>query len=299
MNIEKLKMLLTISDCKTLTRTAAETGYTQSGISNIMKSLERDVGFPLLHRLHRGVALTEEAQMLVPIVRELDNWNEQLHQVIAGIKGLEIGTVRVASMLSVSLSWLPKIFKRFQADYPNIAIKLREGGDREVLKWVDEGWADLAFCCDQPNMEYDWIPLLDDELVAVLPEGHPLAEQPTFPLTAFTNMPFIMMPEEYHQETKRVFDKFRITPDIQFSATDDNTTIAMVEEGLGMSMLSKIILTASTHRKVKFLKLDPPCPRVLGIALRLDHKRSPAAEKFIKVSKATIKSRPHCRSGIP
>lgn len=289
MGIEKWKILLMISDYKTLTRTAEETGYTQSGISNIIKALESDVGFSLLHRLHRGVTLTEDAQKLVPIIRELDNWGEQLHQVISEIRGLRTGTVRVASVISVSISWLPKIFKYFQTNYPNVAIKLYEGGDQEVLRWMEEGRVDLAFCCEQPVMECDWLPLVDDELVAVLPEDHPFASLSTFPLTAFTDMPFVMMPEEYHNETKRVFEKFKITPNIQFSATDDHTTIAMVEKGLGLSMLSRIILTANPQRRVKFLKLDPPCPRRLGIALRPQHKRSLAAEKFIDVSTAIMK----------
>lgn len=289
MDIKKLQILLAIADFKTLTRTAEETGYTQSGISNIIKSLEDDIGFPLLHRLHRGVELTEDARKLVPIIRELGDWSEQLHQVVSEIRGLETGTVRVASVKSVSLNWLPKIFKRFQTDYPNIAIKLYESGDQEVLKLMEEGRVDLAFCCNQPRMEYDWRPLINDELVAVLPEGHPLAERTVFPLTAFTNSPFVMMPEDYHHETTHIFGKFRIKPDIQLFATDDITTIAMVEEGLGLSMLSRIILTANPHRKVKFLKLDPPCPRVLGIALRLNRKHSPATEKFIEVSKSIMK----------
>lgn len=289
MNLEKLKMLLTISDCKTLTRTAEETGYTQSGISNIIRSLEGELGFPLLHRLHKGVTLTEEALRLVPIIRELENGNEQLRQVVAEIRGLETGTVRVASVISVSLRWLPKIFKHFQTNYPRIAIELYEGGDQEVLRWVDEGRADLAFCCEQPHVEHDWLPLVEDELVAVLPEEHLMAKESAFPLSAFTRMPFIMMPGEYHQETRAIFEKFRIAPDVQFSATDDNTTIAMVEEGLGLSMLSRIILTANPHRRVRFLPLDPPCPRILGIALRPRHRRSPATEKFIAVSQAIMK----------
>ena len=288
MNIEKLRILLTIADYGTLTRTAEETGYTQSGISNIIKSLEEDLGFSLLHRLHRGVALTEEAQRLIPIIRELDNWSEQLRQAISEIKGLETGTVRIASVISISISWLPRIMKYFQANYPNISIKLYVGGDQEILKWLEEGRVDLVFCCEQPVMEYDWLSLVCDELVAVLPEDHPLADRETFPLTAFTNMPFVMMPEEYHNETKRVFERFGIIPDVQFTATDDHTTIAMVEQGLGSSMLSKIILTANTQRRVKFLELDPPCPRVLGIALRPRLRRSLATEKFIAVSQSII-----------
>lgn len=289
MSTKKFKMLLTILDLKTLTRAAQETGYTQSGVSNIIKSLEEEVGFPLLRRLHRGVALTDDAKKLVPFIRELDNWENQLSQVISKIKGLETGIVRVASVTSISLRWLPKIFKTFQTNYPNVAVRLYEGGDQEVLKWMQEGRVDLAFCCDQEKVDYDWLPLVQDELVAVLPEDHPLASLPTFPISAFSNMPFVMMPEDYHYETKRVFDKYHIKPDIQFSATDDHITIAMVEEGLGMSMLSRIILTQNPQRKVKFLKLDPPCPRMLGIALRSHHKHALATEKFIEVAKSIMK----------
>ena len=289
MDIKKLKILLSIADFKTMTRTASETGYTQSGISNIIKSLEDEMGFPLLHRHHRGVVLTEEALRLVPIVRKLENWNELLNQVVAEMKGLETGTVKVGSVTSVSVHWLPSIFKHFRADYPNIAIKLYEGGDKEVLKWMEEGRVDLAFCCDQADMEYDWLPLVEDELLAVLPEGHPMADLDVFPLTAFNNMPFVMMPEDYHYETTRVLEKYHITPDVQITATDDHTTIAMVEEGLGTSMFSRIVMAAYPHRRVKLLPLDPPCLRALGIALRSHDKISPATEKFIAVSCAIMK----------
>lgn len=288
MNIKKMKMLLTISDFKTLTRAAEETGYTQSGVSNIIKSLEDDLGFPLLHRLHRGVALTEEAETMIPVIRELDNLSEQLSQIISGIRGLETGTVRVASVVSFSISWLPRILKYFQAHYPKISIKLYVGGDQEILKWLEEGRMDLALCCEQPVMEYDWLPLVHDELVAVLPEDHPMAGLEEFPLAAFNKMPFVMMQEEYHNETTRIFERFGIVPDVQFTATDDHTTIAMVEQGLGASMLSRIILSANTQRRVKFLALNPRCPRVLGIALRPHLRRSRATEKFIEVAKSIV-----------
>lgn len=288
LDIQKYRTFLLVAEYENLTRVAEETGYTQSGVSQIVKGLESEFGFTLLHRHRRGVSLTEEAKLLLPSLRELIKWNESLNQIVASVNGMEIGNIRVGSITSVSVHWLPRILKRFSTEYPQISVKLQEGGDWEVAEWIGEGLVDFGFSCDRVNQSFEWLPLVTDDLLAVLPYGHPLENEAAFPIAAFNAAPFVMMPRDYHMETYGLMEKHGVTPDIRFHATDDHTTVAMVEQGLGLSVLSKLAMQAYPHRKVRTLALDPPCPRTLGIVLRNYKTASPAAGKFIECAKKVM-----------
>ena len=105
MDFRKYEVFLRTLECGSLTRAGEELGYTQSGVSHMMKSLEEEVGFCLFSRGRAGVELTAEGARIVPIIRELSKWNEQLSQVLSSIKGFELGTIRIATIASISFHW--------------------------------------------------------------------------------------------------------------------------------------------------------------------------------------------------
>lgn len=80
MDITKYEVLLRAVDCGSLTRAAEEMGYTQSGISHMMKSLESEVGFPVLVRSRSGVSLTKGGETILPYIRTIVNANNHLTQ---------------------------------------------------------------------------------------------------------------------------------------------------------------------------------------------------------------------------
>lgn len=86
-----------------LTKAADALGFTQSGVSHAISSLEEELGFTLLLRGRSGVRLTPNGEQLLKPIREMLNWNEQLKQVAASIHGLETGTVRIGTFTSVSV----------------------------------------------------------------------------------------------------------------------------------------------------------------------------------------------------
>ena len=71
MDTEKLRILLMVTECQSITEAAQKSGYTPSGISRMIASLEAYYGFPLLIRRHEGVEPTEACQSLLPEIREL------------------------------------------------------------------------------------------------------------------------------------------------------------------------------------------------------------------------------------
>ena len=124
MDRTKTKIFLYVVDSGSFTKAAAAYGYTTSGISHMMSSMEEEFGFPLLIRSRSGVKPTANAEKLIPILRSQLSWDEQLQQTISEISGMNSGAITIAAYSSIASQWLPTVISRFHRDYPAIRINL-------------------------------------------------------------------------------------------------------------------------------------------------------------------------------
>lgn len=111
MDIRRWKVMLAVSDAGSYTRAAEEQGLTQSAVTQMMKALEKEVGFSLFVKSGRGMRPTPEAQSLLPSVRALLSADEVVRQEIASLNGVQTGTIRIGTYLSCSIHWIPGILK--------------------------------------------------------------------------------------------------------------------------------------------------------------------------------------------
>ncbi|MDD4159656.1 MAG: LysR family transcriptional regulator [Synergistaceae bacterium] len=287
MDIRKYEVFLRAADSGNLTKSGEELGYTQSGVSHMMKSLEEELGFRLLYRSNSGVILTPEGMVVMPAIRELVRWNEQLDQLISSVKGIEKGVIRIGALSSVSFAWLPKIIKLFQIDYPNIDIDIIEGGFQEIEDWLEEKRIDIGFLSIKNQADYDTVSLQKDRFMAVLPPDHPFKGRKTFQLSDFNCQTFIISARGADYDIHDILDKYSITPHLKFSSTDDHTIISMVANGLGVSILPELMLEGYKDC-VLSMELEPNCSRVLGMAVPSFKETSLAVKKFMSYVSAAL-----------
>ena len=91
MESKKLEALLMAVDLGSFTKAAEVMGYTQSGLTHMMNSLEREVGFTLLERGRGGVRLTKDGERVVPAIREFLQANARLDSAIGRGRGYSHG----------------------------------------------------------------------------------------------------------------------------------------------------------------------------------------------------------------
>lgn len=290
METNRLRILLEVAEQGNMTKVAEEQHYTQSAVSHMMSSLEADIGLPLFSRYKGRLIATAECRRLLPLIKQVLSQEEQLEAVIADIKGLTTGKVRIGTFTSMSVNWLPKIIRLFQERYPDVEIELVEGGDQELTRWLEEGRIDLGFGRYMEELSRGWIHLYDDSLMAVLPGGSPY-EGPV-PLKAFHRTPYIALPSYYDVEVKELLSREGIVPDVKFYATDDYTIISMVAEGLGCCILPELVLQGYRHCNIKALPLEPYQKRPLGIVVPSLDMISPASDKFIECAMEVIQQKP-------
>ena len=279
MNLDRIQTLLTVVEQGSLTRAAAELKCTQSAVSHALAALEEELGFPLLRRGRGGVKLTPEGERLLPAARALLNSAEQLRQTAAAIRGLESGTVRIGAFTSVAVHWLPAVLQRFQRDYPRVDFRLLNGDYHDVEEWLSDGSVDVGFVTLPCALGCETIPLMEDRLLAILPKDSRFASYPKFPLVECETEPFISLLQSSDHDARRALDAAGVKPNVRFYTKDDYAILAMVEQGLGMSIMPELLLKGR-HDELLTLPLIPEAKRTIGLAVAGGERAGPAVRRF-------------------
>ncbi len=287
MDIREYALFADVAETKNFTRSGERMGYSQSGVSHILKNLEDELGFSLFLRTKHGVSLTSNAELILPMVRSLLACNEKLDQIIGTINGLETGTITIGTFSSISIHWLPVILHEFQIAYPGIDIHLKEGGTDDISKWIDENQVDFGFFSNKNIRSLEWISLYEDPIMAVLPKDYEIPTDGFFPIEEIENQPFIISAMGVDYDTHYALQDSGIMPSIRYSSKDDHAIISMVANHLGISLLPKLIVTGFEH-KITALPLKPFYSRNLGIGMRAYKDLTPAAVKFIEFAKRIL-----------
>lgn len=263
-------------------RAAAEAlGYTPSAVSQLVAALEKDLGLTLLIRSKQGVITTPEGDRLVPIVNSYLAREKEMYELASELQGMAIGNLTIAAYPSVATTWLPEIVRNFQHEYPNIQFDIMEGIRGEIFSHLDRHEADMGFLAYSEPMEYEWIPLADEKIIAVVPEDHRLAGADSYPVSELRNDKFIMTSWGKDKEIQDILIKNRITPDIKYTTYDTPATLALVRMGLGVSLVNELAAQYWTEHIVK-LPIDPPEEITFGIAYTSRDHMTAAAKKFLE-----------------
>ena len=276
------------ADTGSFTKAAERLNYTPSGVSQLVGALENETGLTLLRRTRKGVTLTSDGEILLPAVREFLEKENRIYELAAEVKGLLVGSVTIAAYSSISTHWLPEVIRDFEQDYPQIEIRLMEGIRQEVTRWLDEKKADIGFLSYQEPMPYEWTPLDYDEMLAVLPKDHLYASKESYPLINCETDSFIMPALGRDDDVVSLFERNGIKLNIHFTTLENFATMAMIEKGLGMSVMNNLI-TEKWNCDIVKIPVDPPSRITLGLAVPSYKQASPAVKRFIKYAVERLK----------
>ena len=237
MEAVKCEAFLAAAELGSLTATAELLGYTQSGVTRMIGTLEEELGFPLFLRSKKGVQLTENGKLMLPLLREVVRAHHNAEQLSAEIGGVSKGSLTIGCYYSISALWMPEILTAFRARYPGVTVRMQEGGNLEMARWLNERSVDCCFGAQMHGDKYDWLPVFRDELVAWLPRGHELAEADAFPLMRLQNEPFIHTSPNHDTDQDRLLEQLDAAGNLRFAlgaAYDEAAARALLAElGLG------------------------------------------------------------------
>ena len=288
MESKKLEALLMAVDLGSFTKAAEVLGYTQSGLTHMMNSLEKEVGFTLLERGRSGVRLTEEGERIAPAVREFLQANARLDSVIEQVASSRTEIIRVSAYASIAMHWLAGNIQRFREECPDVDVDIRMADHVDVpYELLAQGKMDAILVSPQDEGQYEWVHLADDPMFAVLPKDFDTQGMTAFPLAAFEARDFIMPSQGFDKDIMRIFNRIGVKPHILPTWVDDPTVISMVSHGLGVSMMTELTVRGRTDG-VKLLPVEPASSRELGLAVRSLDAASDGLRHFIDCTKRVV-----------
>jgi DNA-binding transcriptional LysR family regulator len=255
-------------------RAAARLNIAQSALSRHISALEEDLGgVRLFERLPRGVRLTDSGeQYLADVRRILESVDEATLRVQRVERG-QTGHLRVAFTEAVAAQpLLAEALRRFQSIYPGVQIDLiamRSKNQREDLR---KGRIDVGFCYAEAGDEavFDWTPIMTDDFLLALPQGHRLTAKTRITLDDLKGEPLIF-PSKWHapsthERLMAVFRERGIAPNIVAENPSADILNCLVSAGIGLGFL----ITSQKDRAPAMVALRPiadfslPLPLVLA-----------------------------------
>ena len=267
-----------IVESGSFSRAAEILGYTQSGISQMISSLEDEMSLRLLNRSRSGVKLTPEGEALYPFIERSILQYQAMQEKAKEIRGLEAGLIRIGTISSITCHWMPQLIRKFQLRYPNVQFLFHQGDYSSIPEWIRSGAVDFGFIAPEAVRDLQTITVKEGEMLAVLPEGHRLAGEEKIRLEELTAEPFILLEEGHFSEPLNAFHSAGLEPDVKYRIHDDYAIMTMVEAGLGVSILAELVLRRTCYRIV-ILPLEPKVMRTLAVGYK-DRDSLPIASRY-------------------
>ncbi|GLW09079.1 transcriptional regulator [Microtetraspora sp. NBRC 13810] len=271
---------------------AVRLGIAQPPLSQQIRRLEERVGHPLFERTSRGVVLTAAGRELLPAARQaLDRVADGLGAARRAGDG-EAGTLRAGLAASLALTVLPQVITAFRARHPGVHLEIHELTTTEQVRALHGEVIDVGLlreAGERPGLEIE--PLFAEEVVAVLPEDHPLAARRRVPLAGLAADPFVLLPREHgpelHDRLTGLCRAAGFEPRIGQRAVEWQTVAALVAAGLGVSLapasVTGIRIAGAVYRSLA----GRPAHTTVALAWRRDDP-APLLARFLTVARTHI-----------
>ena len=289
MDLRRLEVFAKVAELGSFSRAAEALFLTQPTVSEHIRALEVELGLSLLDRLGRGATPTPAGRVLLEYARRMLKLAEEARQAIDHFQGRMSGTLIVGGSTIPGEYVLPALIGRFKPKYPEIAITLRVGDSRQVSEWVDEGRVEIGVVGARPALRtLTARELMSDELVVVVPAGHPWGGRKTVGLADVRSEPLIVREpgsgsrealERALREAGLDLDAFRLAGEIGSTQAVKQA----VRAGVGITIVSKRAVEDECRAglvhcvKVRDLKVA----RSFYLVTHRERTRSPLAEAFV------------------
>lgn len=283
-----LRMFLSTAEEGSVGRAAERENIALSAISRRISDLEARTGLILFDRRDRGMSLTATGRVMVDHVRDVFERLDVLAREIDVLRSGDMGYLRLFHQ-SAATELLPPILASFLHDHSNIQLEIDEAAPGEIIRSVRSGEADVGIVTSRTAAgapDLDQVSWVKNQLVAVLPTGHPLAENADVSIQELVRYPVITL--RYADAVHRLFSEAARSQSIRLlervRAVSYESVRHMVSAGLGVAIMPTTALTGAGEGdqiEVRPLR-DEWAQRILIICSRSADVRSAAATLLIE-----------------
>ncbi len=283
MSLSSYQIFCSIVAEGSLAKAAEVMSISPSAVSHALIALEREFGFTLLTRSRSGIALTSNGECLLEHMRMILSYEKKLMEEVDMINGLKKGLVRIGTINSVCINLIPDILNSFRKKYPNINVNIYQGGYEEMESMVLSGKLDLSFVTLPASENLSTISLLHDRLLCITSKDF-RPKNPGYVTIEDIRGECLVLPGQGYDNDVKAFVKkhnLDIRRQNQHHVVDDSSIIALVESGMGISILPELVMKKITGN-YNIYPLEDEEFRHIALATLKKQTPSPATAKMIE-----------------
>ena len=264
-----------------LGRAADELDMSQPALSRSILKLEEELGVQLFDRAGRGVRLNSAGKLLLHRVERANAECEDAVRELREQRSASRKTVSIGYFATFGVRLIPELVKSFCAIDPGVQFQFFEGPSPRLSEQLSCGEIDLCMASQFADAGIAWQPLFDEELFALVPPGHRLADNTAIDLSELADEPFVAL-KAGHALRQTLEDLCRLagfTPRITLEGYEVATLRGLVGAGFGVTLSPRRSVAASIQA-VSIPVRHPPCRRTIGMSWRKGRWLSPKSLAF-------------------
>jgi LysR family transcriptional regulator, benzoate and cis,cis-muconate-responsive activator of ben and cat genes len=293
MDLHQMRQFLVVAEEKNLSRAATRLNISQPPLTVSIKKLEEQLKIKLLLRTNRGVTLTSAGELFYEdcrrIISEVNYSVEKLKHYELGLTG----QLRIGFSVPMVFLFLPKIIAAFRRKYPAINIDLTARELDLQINRLNQKEVDLCMgIYTEPDAVYQTLKLAGNNLVALLPEGHPLAKKEKISIKELAKEPLIFssgqaLPNLQSSIFSFCHNKGRFEPKVDRMVEDLPTLFALVGAGVGASIMMSFAVKLP-FPMVKVVPFHEKSPIIYSGLTWVKAQETPAIRGFNKLAKEVV-----------
>ncbi|VXC05574.1 Transcriptional regulator, LysR family [Burkholderia sp. 8Y] len=288
MTPDQLITFATVAEHGNISRAAIALHLSQPAVSGQLRLLNDEFGEPLYQRDGRGIRLTPAGEAVLDYARRLRETFQQAHALRDAMRGLESGTLRIGASTTPASYLLPYLIAAFKKRHPEVAVTTIDGNTAEIVAAL--GSLDVAIIEGPAGLELPpaagVTPWLDDEIVAILPASHPLADgRDTATLDAIGAHPLVLRERGsgVRQIVERAFAEREVGMRVALEIAGVEGVKEAVRAGMGIGFVSAMSIR---HEDGALRRLHiAPEPLMRRFSILVPHAAAPsrAAARFLEL----------------
>lgn len=279
----KYHAFIQVVESGSITKAARALSYSQPGVSYMIDSLEKEMGFPILIRSKDKVQPTKDGERVLYHCKQIVNSEDDLLETVHAINGLMEGTIYIASQNSMIVNIVPHIISRFSQSFSRISVDLSELPYDAFSEALQSGDVDIGFMSEAKMKGFEFHPLFLDPLCLIMHRDHPFAKRAKLPASALNGCDFIMPQPGWDDTVNMVLDQCPFQANIRYEVAGDTAGISLVRENLGVYIMSNL-QTSLLPEEVAFRPFAEDYTRTMGYMVKSRKNATPALSEFIRMA---------------
>ncbi|KAG0186392.1 hypothetical protein DFQ28_007945 [Apophysomyces sp. BC1034] len=285
MTPDQLLTFASVAEHQNISRAAEAVHLSQPAVSGQLRLLQEEFGEPLYLRDGRGVRLTDTGRQLAVYAERLRATWRQAHVLRDALRGLECGTLRIGASTTPASYLLPYLVADFHRAHPDIEIRTTYGNTSDIsdtLQALDVAMIEGSVPTELPadTRVHLWH---DDEIVAIVPAGHPLSEERAVPLSRIGAFPLIWRESGsgVRYEVERAFAQAGVFARGALELAGVEGVKEAVRAGMGVGFVSAMAMRHEDERLVSVSLAPQPLMRRFSILVMHGSAASRATLRFL------------------